>query len=300
MASDKQIAANRRNAQSSTGPKTAAGKAMSSRNATTHGLLARDSVAYGERIDDLQHLRQVYLDQYQPATPAEEFLVHQLSSAHWRLQRIERIEAGLFDTLITEADRARLSQEDEDEEPPSGADLFDSNSDHFGRAFLRDCKNAASLAILNRYENSFRRAYYKALHELDRLQAPQPPPPPPGAPGIRPVAPTPEPAPTPGPPPAPVARPAAEAAPAASPAPRIGFLSQISAAAPAPAAGPVSPRCSSRGVREIYLHEAPAGPRAGACWNPAPAAASGRRQAGALPGRPLGLGIGEMLVGRAA
>jgi hypothetical protein len=296
MASDQQIAANRRNAQRSTGPKTAAGKARSSRNATTHGLLARDSVAYGERIDDLQHLRQVYLDHYQPATPAEEFFVHQLSSAHWRLRRIERIEAGLFDTLITEADRARLSQEDEDEEPPSGADLFDSDSDNFGRAFLRDCKNATSLAVLNRYESCLRRAYYKALHELDRLQAPQPPAPPPGAPGIRPVAPSPAPDKT----SPPVAKPAAQAAPAASPAPRIGFLSQISAAAPAPAAGPVSPRCSSRDVREVYLHEAPAGHGADACWNGAPAAASGRRQAGAVSGRPCGLGIGEMLVGRAA
>jgi hypothetical protein len=299
MATDKQIAANRRNAQSSTGPKTPAGKEKSSRNATTHGLLARDSIAYGECPGDLQHLRQVYLDHYQPTTPAEEFLVHQLSSAHWRLRRIERIEAGLFRTLILEADQARLShdEEDEDEKPPSEAEQFDSDSDDFGRAFLRDCKNAASLAILNRYENSLRRAYLKALHELGRLQAPPPQPPaPPAAPNLRPVTPSPAPALT----PAPVAQPVAEAAPAASPALRIGFLSQISAAAPAPAAGPVSPRCSSRGVREAYLHEAPAGHRAEACWNGAPAAASARHQADALPGRPLGLEIGEMLVARAA
>ena len=38
MASEKQIAANRRNAQRSTGPKTAAGKLKSSRNALRHGL----------------------------------------------------------------------------------------------------------------------------------------------------------------------------------------------------------------------------------------------------------------------
>jgi hypothetical protein len=38
MASDKQIAANRANAKRSTGPKTAAGKLRSSRNAYRHGL----------------------------------------------------------------------------------------------------------------------------------------------------------------------------------------------------------------------------------------------------------------------
>ena len=38
MASEKQIAANRANAKRSTGPKTAAGKMVSSRNAFRHGL----------------------------------------------------------------------------------------------------------------------------------------------------------------------------------------------------------------------------------------------------------------------
>jgi hypothetical protein len=38
MASEKQIAANRANAEKSTGPRTAAGKLKSSRNAFRHGL----------------------------------------------------------------------------------------------------------------------------------------------------------------------------------------------------------------------------------------------------------------------
>ena len=38
MATDKQIAANRANAKRSTGPKTALGKMVSSRNAYSHGL----------------------------------------------------------------------------------------------------------------------------------------------------------------------------------------------------------------------------------------------------------------------
>jgi len=41
MATERQIAANRRNGRSSTGPRSQAGKARSRRNARTHGLTAR-------------------------------------------------------------------------------------------------------------------------------------------------------------------------------------------------------------------------------------------------------------------
>ena len=51
MATDKQIAANRRNGALSRGPKTAAGKARSSRNALKHGLaipITRDPATAGK------------------------------------------------------------------------------------------------------------------------------------------------------------------------------------------------------------------------------------------------------------
>lgn len=41
MATDSQIEANRRNFRRSTGPRTDAGKARSSANATRHGILAK-------------------------------------------------------------------------------------------------------------------------------------------------------------------------------------------------------------------------------------------------------------------
>ena len=50
MVSEKKLAANRLNAQKSTGPKTDEGKAKSARNATTHGLFCRDVVIKGEEI----------------------------------------------------------------------------------------------------------------------------------------------------------------------------------------------------------------------------------------------------------
>ena len=44
MSSEAKIAANRHNAEKSTGPKTAEGKAIVAQNAVKHGLLARTAV----------------------------------------------------------------------------------------------------------------------------------------------------------------------------------------------------------------------------------------------------------------
>jgi hypothetical protein len=57
MATEKQIAANRANAMRSTGPKTAAGKLKSSRNAYRHGLsnpMMLDPVA-STKVDAIAH-----------------------------------------------------------------------------------------------------------------------------------------------------------------------------------------------------------------------------------------------------
>jgi hypothetical protein len=54
MASDKQIQANRRNARRSTGPRTAAGKSIASRNAFRHGLSvsqAKDETTLAEILE---------------------------------------------------------------------------------------------------------------------------------------------------------------------------------------------------------------------------------------------------------
>ena len=55
MASERQIAANRRNAQRSTGPRTQVGKERVSRNAYRHGLRSARlaSESHGQEIEDL-------------------------------------------------------------------------------------------------------------------------------------------------------------------------------------------------------------------------------------------------------
>ena len=53
MTSERQIAANRRNAQHSTGPRTTAGKSAVAQNAIRHGMLSRQILVPSESEVDL-------------------------------------------------------------------------------------------------------------------------------------------------------------------------------------------------------------------------------------------------------
>jgi hypothetical protein len=91
MPSDRQIKANQENARLSTGPRTPEGKARSSLNAVRHGLLARDAVLPEEDRAAHLDLLAALEEEYQPDGPTQTFLVQQLASAQWRLQRFVRI-----------------------------------------------------------------------------------------------------------------------------------------------------------------------------------------------------------------
>jgi len=94
----KQLAANRRNALKSTGPKTPNGRAVSKMNALKHGLVAREVLAQGinrkESGRELKALYQRFWDNLKPVGPVEEMLVGQIVTAHWRLRRALTAEAG--------------------------------------------------------------------------------------------------------------------------------------------------------------------------------------------------------------
>ncbi len=97
MASPAQMAANRANAQKSTGPRTAAGKQRSSMSALKHGLSARTLVLPHEDNTAYEEVRASLYSQYEPATPQECMLVDQLASAWWRTLRERQIETDMLD-----------------------------------------------------------------------------------------------------------------------------------------------------------------------------------------------------------
>jgi len=96
MTTPAQIAANRRNALKSTGPRTAAGKAASSRNGLRHGLTSRRAVVRGEDAQDFERFRAELRSALAPRDAREEVLAETVVYAAWRMRRAWRAEAQLF------------------------------------------------------------------------------------------------------------------------------------------------------------------------------------------------------------
>jgi hypothetical protein len=96
MASKKQIAANRRNAKKSTGPRTKTGKKRASRNPLKHGLRALDVLTPDESPADYEAFREGGLMDLKPVGFLETELAEKIINTGWRLRRCERIEAGLL------------------------------------------------------------------------------------------------------------------------------------------------------------------------------------------------------------
>src|SRR5207247_125482 len=92
MVSQRKRDANRRNAQSSTGPKTQEGKARSRTNATTHGIFCRDICLDGENENAFIELREEFIHALVPQDIMEMALVDEIVMANWRLRRVRRAE----------------------------------------------------------------------------------------------------------------------------------------------------------------------------------------------------------------
>ena len=109
--SAKQIAANRRNAQKSTGPKTAEGLAASKMNALKHGILSREVLVRGRYVQEdekeLEELHGRFREALQPEGPVEEMLVDQIVTCHWRLRRALTAEAGEIALSVDGGQRRR-------------------------------------------------------------------------------------------------------------------------------------------------------------------------------------------------
>ncbi len=107
----------------------------------------------GEESEELDSLAAEYHRQFQPSTALERFLVDALVAADWQLRRLRRVEAQLWSNEITET---KGSFHGLNESAPLGH-VFDRAS----RTFL----------LLQRRIDSAERSYYRALNQLQRLQA---------------------------------------------------------------------------------------------------------------------------------
>jgi hypothetical protein len=86
--SPKQLRANRRNAQASTGPRTQDGKARSALNAVDHGIFCKELLMPGEDPLELQTFCDQLLNALQPRDALESSIAAQYVEAKWRMRRV--------------------------------------------------------------------------------------------------------------------------------------------------------------------------------------------------------------------
>src|SRR5690349_21655966 len=96
MSTDRQIEANRLNAQHSTGPSTPEGRAAVRLNGLKYGLYAETLILPGEDPADFDALLDRLDAEHQPTTPTEETFVSQIAMASWRRARVQRMEAAFY------------------------------------------------------------------------------------------------------------------------------------------------------------------------------------------------------------
>ena len=149
MATRKQIAANRRNAERSTGPRSPEGKAASRFNALKTGLDAKSLLLPHESADDLAALTQEYYARFAPAVPEARALVDALISSEWQMRRLRHVETDLWAYLID------LFHDDSEPDPHLTGHILDSRAEVFAR--------------LQRRIDSAQRNYLRALKELRTL-----------------------------------------------------------------------------------------------------------------------------------
>ncbi len=92
MSTLRQIEANRRNAQKSTGPTSVTGKAASSMNALKTGIHAKSLVLPSENPAELDELVEDSYRSFHPTTPEARSLVDEFIYCEWSLRRLRAAE----------------------------------------------------------------------------------------------------------------------------------------------------------------------------------------------------------------
>ncbi|MBM3815317.1 MAG: hypothetical protein FJW20_27205 [Acidimicrobiia bacterium] len=151
-----QLAANRLNAQHSTGPRTDSGKLKVAANAVKHGLSGAHLIILGEDPAEYDALLADFRADLHPSGITESLLVEQIAQAQWKLKRIAQMEIRLF------APSSELLNN-----LPAGTDPLNIAA----HLFYNDSDANQSILKLSRYESAARRAYNQALKQLLQLQA---------------------------------------------------------------------------------------------------------------------------------
>lgn len=156
MTSNRKIKSNRLNATKSTGPRTPEGKARSSQNRRTHGLLSEAIAIEGENPARFNEIHQSLIAELQPQTPVEHILVENLAVYRWRTMRVWVLENAAVSHEIR-----RQSGQTEAETRPTRAAL----------AYRALTDETRWLDVFSRYEARFDRQFSRSLQRLNEIRA---------------------------------------------------------------------------------------------------------------------------------
>lgn len=174
MATDAQNKANKLNAQKSSGPNTPEGKAVSSRNAMTHGLSARHLFIAGEDPREFEALRADLIEGLEPVTTLDAILVDKVAADLWRLLRVPAFEAAMIDWIAYQQHRTHDTQLSEHCPDQDNRGVFvDSRADGeryeyrlCGRTLEAMLSRGDLLTKLARHEAHLARQIRQALEDL--------------------------------------------------------------------------------------------------------------------------------------
>jgi hypothetical protein len=130
-----QVTANQSNAQHSTGPKTALGKAMSARNNFRHGFTGEFTVLPWEDQAEYDLLMNALRDEHEPSGLTERILVDKMAQALWLTKRALMLQHVTFN-----------------HEVPA-------------------CDDEKQLALYIRYQTTHERNFHRCLNDLLRVRA---------------------------------------------------------------------------------------------------------------------------------
>jgi hypothetical protein len=175
MATQKQIKANRQNAQKSTGPKTDEGKAVVSKNAVKHGLFAAEAVITGEDPADYEAFHDNFLAELAPVGMVESTLAERVISMAWRLQRAERMQNQVIEDMIeckvTNPSAVRSRKWDRNREGIRPDDpRYETEHLALGRIATSDWSSFRVLDRMFMYERRIENSMMKMMKELKRFQ----------------------------------------------------------------------------------------------------------------------------------
>lgn len=108
MASNAQIAANRRNSQLSTGPRTTEGKARSRRNSLKHGLTGEGVALPDEDAAEIASRFEALEAELKPSGVSSRLLLRRFAYLSVRLERCERLDTAVYSKRMRHAEEEFL------------------------------------------------------------------------------------------------------------------------------------------------------------------------------------------------